>query len=152
VFEVRHASWESAEALAAVRAVGQWCNIDQPRLRDCLGPTAHALGGSAYVRLHGRNAQNWFAEGQPAFERYNYLYSEDEVREWVARVSALCDQTDNVYAFANNHYRGQGPVNALELRALLEGQPVNVPPALLAAYPRLRAVARPVRPTSLFDL
>ncbi len=149
--EVRHGSWAAPEALETLKETGGYCNIDQPRLRDCLGPTTHVFGRDAYVRLHGRNARNWFAENQPAFERYNYLYSEDELREWVARLNSLCTHAENVYVFANNHYRGQGPVNALELRALLTGQPVVTPPDLLAAYPRLNAIARTGPKRGLFD-
>jgi uncharacterized protein YecE (DUF72 family) len=149
--EVRHSSWAQPEALERLREIGGYCNIDQPRLRDCIGPTAHVLGRNAYVRLHGRNAQHWFAEGQPAFERYNYLYSAEELGEWVARLNALCEQAENVYVFANNHYRGQGPVNALELKALLTGQTVDAPRELIEAYPRLGAIARPPREGGLFD-
>jgi uncharacterized protein YecE (DUF72 family) len=149
--EVRHASWAQPEALEALHACGGYCNIDQPQLRDCLGPTQHVFGRGAYVRLHGRNAKNWFADDRPSYERYNYLYNEQELREWVARLNALAAQADNVYVFANNHYRGQGAVNALELRAMLEGQPVEAPAELMAAYPRLRRIARPERERGLFD-
>jgi len=140
--EVRHASWAQPEAIEALRRVGGYCNIDQPQLRDCLGPSAHAFGRSAYVRLHGRNAANWFADNQPSYERYNYLYSEDELREWASRIEALRQQTDDTYVFANNHYRGQGPVNALELKALLTGRPVEAPPELVQSYPRLARIVR----------
>jgi uncharacterized protein YecE (DUF72 family) len=148
--EVRHASWAQPDALDDLRQVGGYCNIDQPRLRDCLGPTQHVFGSSAYVRLHGRNVKSWFAEGQPAYERYNYLYNEDELREWVTRLNAIREQAENVYVFANNHYRGQGAVNALELRAMLEGEPVEAPAELAVAYPRLRGATRPPREPGLF--
>jgi uncharacterized protein YecE (DUF72 family) len=148
--EVRHASWATDAALDTLRRVGGYCNIDQPVLRDCLGPTAHVFGRAAYVRLHGRNAKNWFAQGQPGYERYNYTYTEAELREWAARITRLGDEAEEVYVFANNHYRGQGPLNALELMGLLQRAPVDVPAELLAAYPRLAAVARPQPPTSLF--
>jgi uncharacterized protein YecE (DUF72 family) len=149
--EVRHASWAQPEALDHLRQVGGYCNIDQPGLRNCLGPTQHVFGQNAYVRLHGRNARNWFADDVPTFERYNYLYGEDELREWVTRLNAMCEQAENVYVFANNHYRGQGPVNALELRALLEGALVDVPAELVTAYPRLAAIVRPAPDRRLFD-
>jgi len=151
VVEVRHASWAADEALAVLRSCGGVCNIDQPRLRNCLGPSAHVFGRTAYVRLHGRNAANWFAEGLPTYERYNYLYSEEELREWVGRINAIAEQAENVYVFANNHYRGQGVVNALELRALLEGVRPQAPEELLQAYPRLRRIAQPSRAPGLFD-
>jgi uncharacterized protein YecE (DUF72 family) len=147
--EVRHTSWATPEGLAALRPAAGWVNIDQPRLHDCIGPTEHISGDMAYVRLHGRNAGAWFraqpsgidtsrAESLRARDaRYDYLYSEEELREWVARLNKLATQARQVYVFTNNHYRGQAPANALEIKALLEGHAVAVPPALAKAYPRL---------------
>lgn len=154
--EVRHTSWAAPDALEQLAEVGGYCNIDQPQLRDCLGPTTHVFGRDAYVRLHGRNAGNWFADKVPSFERYNYLYSDEELQEWVRRVNEIQDKAENTYVFANNHYRGQGPVNALELKALLTGRPVTAPPELVAAYPRLARHTRPAPTTGptqhqLFD-
>ena len=45
---------------------------------------------------------------------------------------------------ANNHFRGQAAVNAVEIRAALTGHPVPAPAELIRAYPRLAAVARPL--------
>ncbi len=135
--EVRHSSWASEAALAAIRSAGGYCNIDQPVLRDCLGPTEYVFGRNAYVRLHGRNAATWFAEGLPPFERYNYLYDEAELREWVRRLLAIRAQAEEVYAFTNNHYRGQGVANALELMALLGMALPRIPEELHNAYPSL---------------
>ncbi|MFO0838701.1 MAG: DUF72 domain-containing protein [Phycisphaerae bacterium] len=149
--EVRHSSWASPAALSAIRESGGYCNIDQPRLRDCLPPTSHVLGSSAYVRLHGRNAAEWFREDRPAFERYNYLYADAELREWVDRLLEMRKQADDTYVFTNNHYRGQGVANALELRAALTGLRQAVPESLLATYPRLAAIARPPAERGLFD-
>jgi uncharacterized protein YecE (DUF72 family) len=149
--EVRHASWAQPEALEVLRQVGGYCNIDQPHLRNCLGPTQHVFGKNAYVRLHGRNAKSWFAENVPTFERYNYLYSDDELRQWAAKLDAICTQSDNAYVFANNHYHGQAPANALELRAMLEECKVAVPEELAQAYPRLAAIALPPLEPGLFD-
>ncbi|MCH7870314.1 MAG: DUF72 domain-containing protein [Planctomycetes bacterium] len=151
VIEVRHSSWARPRGLEVIARCGGFCNIDQPRLRDCLEPTAHAGGDwPAYVRLHGRNDSAWFADNIPGYERYNYLYSEAELREWVARIESMATQAHEVYVFANNHYRGQGVANALELRAMLEGGPVAVPDHLPGHYPRLEAVAAPPREPGLF--
>jgi uncharacterized protein YecE (DUF72 family) len=149
--EVRHTSWAQPEALADLARFGGYCNIDQPRLHDCLGPTQHVFGRSAYVRLHGRNAKSWFAENRPKYERYDYLYQEDELREWITRINAIREKAESTYVFMNNHYRGQSIVNALELRAMLEGQPVEAPSELVVAYPRLRHIARPPCERGLFD-
>lgn len=151
VFEVRHASWAGDEALQVLRACGGVCNVDQPALRDCLPPAAHVFGPTGYVRLHGRNARTWFAEGLPPFERYNYLYGDDELREWVARINAMRHTARDVYVFTNNHYRGQGVANALELRFLLDGRRSPCPRQLLAAYPALGTAALPPQQPELFD-
>jgi uncharacterized protein YecE (DUF72 family) len=148
--EVRHTSWAEPAALAALRAAGGYVNIDQPTLRDCLGPTDHVFGDSGYVRLHGRNARAWFASDQPIFERYNYLYDEKELRAWLVRLEKMAAEAQQVYVIANNHYRGQGPVNALELRALVEGGKVEVPPTLLKAFPRLERITASPPPRGLF--
>ncbi len=149
--EVRHASWSRPEAIEALRSLGSHCAIDQPALRDCLPPTAHVFGPTAYVRLHGRNAKNWFAEGLPGFERYNYLYSDAELREWLARLREMERNAGEIYVFANNHYRGQGVANALELRALLEGRPVDAPDLLVHTYPNLGGRLRSIGERTLFD-
>lgn len=140
VIEVRHSSWMTDEALSALARLGGVCAIDQPALRDCIGPEPFTFGRLGYVRLHGRNQATWFAEGVPPFERYNYLYTEPELREWVERLREMASRSDEVWVYANNHYRGQGVANALELRAMLTGGPVAAPPALVAAYPRLAAL------------
>ena len=51
-------------------------------------------------------------------------------------------KAEQIYVMANNHFRGQAPVNALQLRAALSGEKVGVPPVLLARYPVLKDVAR----------
>ena len=148
--EVRHRSWCQPAALEQMARLGGLCNIDQPQFSECLGPSDHVLGRNAYVRLHGRNFKAWFAKDVPRWERYNYLYTEEELAEWVQRLERMAERAGNVYAIMNNHYRGQAPANALELRALLEGRQVEVPPDLLAAYPRLARLARPVGGQGLF--
>lgn len=153
--EVRHTSWLRPDALDFLRGVGGFCNIDQPLLRACIPPMQHVFGPTAYVRLHGRNKQNWFADGIPSYERYNYLYSEAELREWVGRINAMLAQARDLYVFSNNHFRGQGVVNALELKHMLGQKDLTAPAELLATHPRLSAIAQPLQPNegaaTLFD-
>lgn len=150
VIEVRHDSWAVPEALDFLQTVGGYCNIDQPRLRHCIGPTAHVFGGTAYVRLHGRNAEKWFAQNVASHERYNYLYSHEELREWIVRLNTIGRMATEAYVFTNNHYWGRAAANAVELKALLEDTKVPVPPQLLAAYPRLHQFALPPHQPGLF--
>jgi len=72
-----------------------------------------------YVRLHGRNYRDWFREDAGRDERYDYLYSDEELREWAERIRALAGHVRSVYVIANNHYKGQAACNAIELKSLL---------------------------------
>ena len=142
VFEIRPADWQSQEFFAFLREqnVG-FSNLDQPRLSHCIGHTQIATSGVGYVRLHGRNAANWFQKSSKPWERYNYLYAEEELSEWVGRIRSVAEQTADVFVIANNHYRGKGPLAALMLLALLRGEKVATPPDLMAAYPQIAPLA-----------
>ncbi len=142
VAEVRHDSWDGREARARFAELGVGiCNIDQPSLGRCLGPAAHATGRIGYVRFHGRRNDTWFAENARPSDRYDYLYGEGELREWVGRIDSIASQTDEVYVFTNNHYRGQAPANALQLRAMMENRKVSVPAELAVHFRFLEQIS-----------
>ena len=145
VAEFRHRSWDNEAALAFLRDLGVgFCNIDQPALGATLPPTAHATSRVAYVRLHGRNAANWFAPREDAGARYDYFYSPEELRSWVERTRSIAAGAEEVFVIANNHYRGKGPANALMLRSAVSRQRVQAPASLVAAFPYLKEMADPV--------
>jgi uncharacterized protein YecE (DUF72 family) len=153
--ELRHGSWAVPDTLEELGRFGMaLCNIDQPKLRQCLGPASHVTATLGYVRFHGRRSDTWFAENVESHERYNYLYSMDELGEWLPRIKEMGAQAEAVYVFSNNHYRGQGPANALQLRSMLEQRPVEVPELLARTYPELEAVRAPSKgemfPDALF--
>ena len=143
--EFRHASWNAAETrdlLSAENAA--FVNIDQPALSDNLGPTEFVTAPLAYFRFHGRNAPKWFGPDTSNEERYNYLYSADELGPWTGRIRRAEARTSRgVYAILNNHFRGQAVANALELQQALTGEVRHAPETLRAAYPHLAAVTRP---------
>ncbi len=143
VVEVRHDSWTDDRGLAflADRSFSI-ANVDMPLSRTSVRPGTLRTGPIAYVRLHGRNAAAWFSKEAGRDEKYDYLYGETEVEEWVSRIQKLRDEAERTFVVANNHFRGQAVTNALEIRARLEGRQVDVPPPLLAAYPRLERVSR----------
>ena len=101
-------------------------------------PTAEATSPVGYVRLHGRNYQNWFAENRTVNERYDYLYSPKELEPWVDRVKKVAQEADETYVVTNNHNLGKAVVNAFELTAFLSGRPVDPPEHLIARYPMLK--------------
>lgn len=136
--EVRHSSWFREDFLDFLREhSAAFCNIDQPQRRQCLAPTAICTTDFAYLRLHGRNAANWFRETNQSHERYDYLYDSAELDELATLARALADQTGRVIVIGNNHYRSQAAANALQFRARLEGSLPVVPLSLKAAYPAL---------------
>lgn len=144
IAEVRHRSWNHDDALRFLAGLGiGFCNVDQPRIGATLPPTAHVTSPIAYIRLHGRNAANWFEGRAGAASRYDYLYSMEELEPWVERALALAERAEEVFIIANNHYRGKGPANALMLRAAVGRRRVPAPPDLIAAFPGLAKVTRP---------
>jgi len=142
VLEVRHASWNTPAMYEWLqeRGVGI-CNIDQPVFSKSIRPAALTTSPVGYVRLHGRNYQNWFREKAPRDERYNYLYSFDELDPWLKRIKEVAKQTRETYVITNNHFRGQAVVNAIEIEAALKEQRVPAPEPLFGIYPRLKESA-----------
>jgi len=140
--EVRHDSWLDDEGLGLLTQLGaSLCSIDQPDHRNGIRPGWVQTGPVGYVRLHGRNRDAWFTSADKPAERYNYLYDERELDEWVRRIRRIQQGSDRTYVFTNNHYRGQAPANALELRSRLEDRRVTVPDSLMATYPRLANIS-----------
>jgi len=138
VLEIRHTSWNEPEILGWLQSlqVGL-CNIDQPLLGRALRPSAHATSVVGYIRLHGRNYKQWFAETNVR-DRYDYLYSAEELSKWKDRALEVAAKAENTYVVANNHNLGKAAVNALELIAMIEARKVQAPPTLVSHYPELK--------------
>ena len=153
VVEVRHASWNTPDFYVwlAERGAG-FCNIDQPVIGRSIKPSEKATAAVGYVRLHGRNYNEWFrAEGSSAAKRYNYLYSMQELAPWADRIRAVASNTQATFVLTNNHFGGKAIANALQLVHLLTRQPVKVPPPVLEHFPELGPLATPAESTpSLF--
>ena len=126
VLEVRHASWNEVGMLDWLQETDiGLCNIDQPLFHKPIKPGAEVTSSVGYIRLHGRNYKNWFAENAQSHERYDYLYTIDELEPWVDRVKTVAAKSKDTYAVTNNHYVGKAAVNALETASLLKGEPVK---------------------------
>ena len=156
VVEVRHATWNDRGfyALLHERGVG-FCNIDQPVIGRSLKPSERATARVAYVRLHGRRYDTWFSDDPalPPSERYNYLYSDQELEPWAVRIRHLAAGGDSTFVVTNNHFQGKAIVNALQLIHALTGAKVKLPEPLRQHYPELDRIASepPAEPT-LFPL
>ena len=137
VVELRHGAWAQHQHALFLKSLGLgFCNIDQPVIGESLGPTAGVTSEVGYVRLHGRRYDRWFEDNEDAAQRYDYLYTRDELAPWVERIRKVAgaDGVQEVYVVSNNHFEGKGPANALMIRAMLEGAPVKAPPTLYATY------------------
>ena len=130
--EVRHASFQNDDFFAFLDEHDvAWVNVDQPLFSDSVKPAETTTGPLAYARLHGRNYEKWFAHAE-SWERYNYLYSKEELEPWAGRVERMSKEKD-VYAILNNHFRGQAIVNAVDLEQSL-GMEAKMPPQLKEVY------------------
>jgi uncharacterized protein YecE (DUF72 family) len=138
VVELRHASWNRPAVYQSFerRGVG-FCNIDQPLFSRSIEPSARATSKVGYVRLHGRNYGSWFAESARPADRYDYLYSLDELQPWIENIKQVASEAPETYVVTNNHFRGKAVANALEIKAQLEGEKVAGPASLIREYPRL---------------
>jgi uncharacterized protein YecE (DUF72 family) len=122
VVEFRHASWITDETFRLLTEAGlAFCVVDEPRLPNLPPPIVRATAVPAYIRFHGRNSAKWWTHKE-SWERYDYLYREEELREWIPPLRELAGAAGVCFAFFNNHARGQAVVNATMLNALLTGQ------------------------------
>lgn len=153
--EVRHSSWERPdfhEFLKEHQVV--YCNIDQPIFHHSIKPSAIVTNPSfSYVRLHGRNYKDWFRENAGRDDRYNYLYTTDELEDWVGRIKKLAEGSNRVFIITNNHYRGQALANALQIKNMLTGEKLNIPATMIEKYPMLKEIAEKLKrgQTDLFN-
>jgi uncharacterized protein YecE (DUF72 family) len=119
VVEFRNARWVMPGTYKFLREHGfGYCCVDEPDLEGLMPREAVATSRLGYVRFHGRNAAKWW-EHDEAWERYDYLYDEDELSEWVPKVRELEAQTDDLYLFFNNHYQAKAVQNAQMFQTLL---------------------------------
>jgi uncharacterized protein YecE (DUF72 family) len=119
--EFRHRSWleeeNRAETLSFLESIGaSYVTVDAPKSDTAknLVPTIPAVtNGLAYVRFHGRNLGTWNKRGGSATERFDYLYSDDELEEWAPTLKELAQQSEQAYAFFNNNSTSEDPQNPL---------------------------------------
>ena len=120
VIEFRNIHWLKDEILSLLKENDiAFCCVDQPELKGLLPSkifiTSEKLG---YLRFHGRNKEKWW-EYKESWERYDYLYNEEELKEWIGKIKELESQTDETFVFFNNHYQGKAVKNAKQLKMML---------------------------------
>ena len=97
--------------------------VDEPQgFKSSVPPTVAVTSDLALVRFHGRNAATWEAKGITPAERFRYLYSREELSEWVAPIRRVASEARDTHVLMNNCYANYGTTNARELAALLSGE------------------------------
>ena len=128
VIEFRHKEWirkSVFEGLVQRKASVAFC--DMPQLKSL--PNAdfqnslysQFIGPNAYIRLHGRNTNAWYAASpeQNGSGRYDYEYTEGELKEFVPVVHVATEEGRKVQVYFNNHPKGNGAKNAKMLKEML---------------------------------
>jgi uncharacterized protein YecE (DUF72 family) len=139
--ELRHKSWSDAlaDTLALLGAFSAaFVQIDEPKFRLSIRQNyLPNVKGFYYMRLHGRNAAQWWRHDKSE-DRYNYLYSAEELREFSDIAGAAQALVKKSYLYANNHFAAKSVTNAVMLKAQL-GQPLEgeYPPELVEHYPEI---------------
>jgi uncharacterized protein YecE (DUF72 family) len=142
--ELRHRSWsdDRRTTLEALNEYGAaWVQIDEPKFGFSIRQDFQAnVPGCYYMRLHGRNAEKWWRHAA-AEERYDYLYSAEELKPFAQAVLDASRMARTLYAYMNNHFAAKAVANAVILKRQL-GQPVEgeFPPEFAARYPEVAGI------------
>jgi len=120
VFEFRNQTWlkEGTFQFLERNEIG-FCIVDEPKLQKLMPYLPRATSGLGYFRFHGRNS-NWF--NSPISVRYNYLYKEEELKEFIPDIKEISRKTTKTLVFFNNCYSGYAAKNAAQMAKLLIGQ------------------------------
>lgn len=94
--------------------------VDMPQgFKSSIPPVAEATSDLAMVRFHGRNYDEWESKSGKPSDRFGYLYSEDELKEWVPRINSLATDAREVHVLMNNNYQNYSVTNAKQIADLL---------------------------------
>jgi uncharacterized protein YecE (DUF72 family) len=139
--ELRHSSWSDAfgETLTLLNTFGAaWVHIDEPKFRFSIRQNyLPNVKGFYYMRLHGRNAAQWWRH-DTSEDRYDYLYSDEELREFAETASAARELVKKAYLYTNNHFSAKSVANAAMIKRQL-GEPIEgeYPPEFIERFPDL---------------
>jgi uncharacterized protein YecE (DUF72 family) len=144
--ELRHRSWSddregTVDTLRSFKAA--WAQIDEPKFRDSIRQTLVTDPGAFYyLRLHGRNAAQWWKH-EKSEDRYNYLYSAEELKPFAEAAEKVSRQVRKAYMYANNHFSAKSVANAAILKHQLgQDVPGEYPASFVEAYPDVKGIVK----------
>lgn len=126
-----------------------WVQIDEPKFRFSIRQNyLPNVTGFYYMRLHGRNAAKWWRHDKSE-DRYDYLYSDAELREFSETAGAARRLVKKLYLYTNNHFSAKSVANAAMIKRQL-GEPIEgeYPPEFVERFPELADAVKVGRPTA----
>lgn len=130
--ELRHRSWSDdfSSTFALLNSHdAALTQIDEPKFKVSIRQNQLPnISGFYYMRLHGRNAEQWWKHDKSE-DRYNYLYSADELKPFAETADAARRLVKKFYLYFNNHFASKAVVNAVMIKHQL-GEPIP------GVYPR----------------
>jgi uncharacterized protein YecE (DUF72 family) len=142
--ELRHRSWSDnfPSTLSLLNSHNAaLTQIDEPKFKVSIRQNQLPnITGFYYMRLHGRNAAQWWKHDKSE-DRYNYLYSADELKSFSETAGAARRLVKKFYLYFNNHFASKAVVNAVMIKKQL-GEPVAgvYPRAFVERYPETASI------------
>ena len=97
-----------------------YVTVDEPQgFLSSVPPVVAATGPVSVIRFHGHNAGTWAKKNVTAAERFNYLYSQEELLDWAPKVKQLAEETEEVHVLFNNCHEDKAVRNATSMMAML---------------------------------
>jgi len=110
--EFRNNSWMNDLVMEVLRGLNiGFVNVDEPGLKGLLLPSSICTTDMGYIRFHGRNSRSWWKSEQ-AYQRYDYIYSQEELAEWIPKAEEIADKTKKMFVYFNNHYKAKAAKSA----------------------------------------
>jgi uncharacterized protein YecE (DUF72 family) len=125
--EFRHRSWLDESGKEIVSDVADLLKERNVAIVLVDGPgfpiTHRETADHSYVRFHGRNYDIWYtneSESDQRLNRYDYLYTKEQLQAWVPRIREAAKDLTRVRVFFNNHGRSKAVRNAFDMMDLLQ--------------------------------
>ena len=153
--ELRHRSWSDdfGATLSLLNAHNAaLTQIDEPKFKLSIRQNQLPnITGFYYMRLHGRNAAKWWKHDKSE-DRYNYLYSADELKTFSETAEAARRLVKKFYLYFNNHFASKAVVNAVMIKTQL-GQPVRgvYPKEFVERYPETASIVATASPQFVLE-
>ena len=126
VIEFRHSKWINDKTMAFLRELNAgYCIVDMPQVRNLPSSRIEVTSDIAYIRFHGQNKAEWESKTSSRDERYDYEYSEEEIKEWVPVIAGLDKKVKDTYIYYNNHYNAKAAKNATTLQKFLHAPSIS---------------------------